>query len=136
MIEKHLIKDDDEHNDLRTIDSLVNNKTKLDSHTKEILDKIKSLEDVYNSGKKELQQMKKAQLDRISKEFLVGDYVRRFKTTLNKVVSAIVGEENLTAELIRQSREEKEYHEKIKKAQFFNFYDNKFEALKQKAKII
>ena len=120
--------------DMKVVENFLNNKDKLDDHSSKILEKINSLENVYDLGKREQQQMKRTQLDRIGKEFLVGGYGRRFNTSLCTVVSAIVGEENLTSELFRQSRQEKEYFENIKKSQFFNFYENKLEALNKKIK--
>ncbi len=135
LIEKHVFQQDVIKSDnIKRVETYLNTKEKLDKNTVEILGNINSLESVYNQRKKELQLMKKSQLDRISKEFLVSDYGRRFNTSLRKVVSAIVGEENLTTELIRQSRQEKEYFENIKKTQFFNFYENKLGFLKKKLK--
>ncbi len=133
MIEKHVFQQDViKADNIKRVETYLNTKEKLDKNTVEILGNISSLESVYNQRKKELQLMKKSQLDRISKEFLVSDYGRRFNTSLKKVVSAIVGEENLTTELIRQARQEKEYLENIKKTQFFNFYENKLGFLKKK----
>jgi hypothetical protein len=133
LIEKHVFQQDViKADNIKRVETYLNTKEKLDKNTVEILGNISSLESVYNQRKKELQLMKKSQLDRISKEFLVSDYGRRFNTSLKKVVSAIVGEENLTTELIRQARQEKEYLENIKKTQFFNFYENKLGFLKKK----
>ncbi len=134
LIEKHVFHEEIKPDNYKKVETYLNSKQKLDKNTTEILGKINSLELVYNQKKKELQSMKKSQLDRISKEFLVSDYGRRFNTTLRKVVSAIVGEENLSTELMRQARQEKDYFENIKRTQFFNFYENKLQVLKQKLK--
>lgn len=78
----------------------------LEEDSFEIVGKISELEAQYEKKKKNLQKIKRDELDRISKEFLTNEYERRFNVSKKTIVSAIVGEDNTDSEIIRQSREE------------------------------
>ena len=51
--------------------------------------------------------MKTNELKRINKEFLTNDYKRRFNISQETIISAIIGENLASTELIRQLREQK-----------------------------
>lgn len=57
----------------------------------QLLDKLGEEE---RNIKKEISEMKRQELDRIGKEFLLNAYERRFNVTLETVISALIGEEN------------------------------------------
>jgi hypothetical protein len=80
---------------------------KLEVESFELIKKLKDLEINYEKGKSELQILKRTELDRLAKEFLVNDYARRFNTTQKDVIAAIAGDNELNLELIRQNRETK-----------------------------
>jgi hypothetical protein len=75
--------------------------------TLDLLNKIKDLESEETSVKANIQSVKKAELDRIFKEYLTNDYERRYKVTKSVVISALIGEDNIFHELVRQAREQR-----------------------------
>jgi len=68
---------------------------------------LKMLEDKLTEVRNEMSIVKKNEMNRISKEFLLNDYVRRFNTTEEIVIGALIGEDHLGKELNRQQREMK-----------------------------
>lgn len=92
---------------------------------------ISDLEVIHENFKKELIKLRREELNRIGKEFLMNDYQRRFNTSLELVISAIAGEDNKNGELLKQQREEKVfkliynfqiYFEKLKMVQNYNLF--------------
>ena len=59
--------------------------------------------------------MKTNEMTRIFKEFQRNDYENRFYTDKITVISALLGEDNLNSELVKQSKREKRYIEEIMK---------------------
>jgi len=57
--------------------------------------------------KKQLNEKKRSELNRINKEFEINNYERRFNITKEKVVSVIVGESNTPMEIIKLKRDQK-----------------------------
>jgi hypothetical protein len=88
--------------------------------TLQLLDKIHELETEEGKIKTTIHDIKRTEMDRVFKEFLTNDYERRFKVTKNIVISALIGEENVTDELTRQAREQKVFHEKLKRIRTYN----------------
>ena len=69
---------------------------------------------LYNLRKKK-EAMKTKEMTRIFKEFQRNDYENRFNTDKTTVISALIGEDNLNSELLKQSKREKKYIEEIMK---------------------
>ena len=92
---------------IKNIGEYLSRNEKLGEESFELIHKIKELEILYEKNKKHLTEMKRQELDRIAKEFLLNDYERRYNVSHKVVVSAIAGEDNSTIELIRHSREQK-----------------------------
>ena len=82
-------------------------KSKLDEDTLVSLKFINTLENQAQKIRWELIQMKNEELERVSKEFLVNDYSRRFSITLDKVISALIGEDQTANEFAHQNRLQK-----------------------------
>ena len=59
--------------------------------------------------------MKTNEMTRIFKEFQRNDYEKRFNIDKMTVISALIGEDNLNSELVKQSKREKKYIEEIMK---------------------
>ena len=59
--------------------------------------------------------MKTNEMTRIFKEFQRNDYENRFNVDKITVISALIGEDNLNSELVKQSKREKKYIEEIMK---------------------
>ena len=83
---------------------------------------------------KQLQKMKieadklvRDELDRIGKSFYLEDYAGKYNTNLKTVIGALVGEDNISNELLRQEKEQKEYFKIIKSIRNFNgIWDKKY----------
>ena len=59
--------------------------------------------------------MKLNEITRIFKEFQRNDYAQRFNIDKISVISALIGEDNVNSELIKQAKREKKYIEEIMK---------------------
>jgi len=66
-----------------------------------------SLEIKENEIKSELDEIKKIEVSRIFREFQFNDYARRYNTTREKVVSVLIGEDNMNMEISKQMRSQK-----------------------------
>jgi hypothetical protein len=86
---------------------LSNKKNLLNENIVELISKINELEKVYEKYKKELLTIRRNELNRLNKEYLVNDYERRFGVPLDIIISAIAGEDNKNSELSKQQREQK-----------------------------
>ncbi len=62
---------------------------------------------------------------------MTSEYSRRFNTDLRTVVSAIVGNDNLTQELIRQNKQERNFKDKVKKTRFYSLIESRLDAFKK-----
>jgi hypothetical protein len=92
---------------VRIIEELLSQNNLLDESTVELLNKINDTEKLYEKYKKDILIMRRNELNRLNKEYLVNDYERRFGVSLEVLISAIAGEDNKNGELIRQQREQK-----------------------------
>lgn len=75
-----------------------------------------------------LQKMKKIEMERINKEFYTNDYERRYNITLEGMISAIVGEDNVLNEIGKQRRDAEAYFKKLEGLRSYNLMSelNKF----------
>ena len=74
-----------------------------------------SLKNELNNLRKKKEKMKTNEMTRIFKEFQRNDYEKRFNIDKMTVISALIGEDNLNSELVKQSKREKKYIEEIMK---------------------
>ena len=67
-------------------------------------------------------------MERINKEFYSNDYERRYNITLEGMISAIVGEDNVLEEIGKQRRDAEAYFKKIEGLRSYNMMSelNKF----------
>jgi hypothetical protein len=63
--------------------------------------------------------IKMKEMDRIFKEFQRNNYEQKYNADKIKVISALIGEDNVKNELFRQERREKIYLEQISKSQLY-----------------
>ena len=63
--------------------------------------------------------LKTNEMDRIFKEFQRNNYEQKYNVNKIRVISALIGEDNIQNELFRQERREKLYNEQISKSQLF-----------------
>jgi hypothetical protein len=84
--------------------------TRANNMSKNAIDSInviKELELQENAIKANIYNLKKVEMDRIFKEFLLHDYERRFNVKKETVIAALIGEDSIMVELSRQSREKR-----------------------------
>ena len=74
-----------------------------------------SLKTQLNNLRKKKETMKTNEMTRIFKEFQRNDYENRFNIDKSTVISALIGEDNLNSEMVKQSKREKKYLEEIMK---------------------
>jgi hypothetical protein len=65
---------------------------------------VKFLENEIKEKSEALKKLKKNELERICKEYFKNDYERRFKVTIQTMISALVGEENVLQEITNFKR--------------------------------
>jgi hypothetical protein len=70
--------------------------------------------------KNEADKLVRDELDRIGKSFYLEDYAGKYNTNLKTVIGALIGEDNIRNELLRQEKEQKEYFKTIKSIRNFN----------------
>ena len=77
--------------------------------------------------KKEKDELRIKEMNRIFKEFQKNNYQEKFQVDKKTVINALIGEDNLENELIRQERRERDYIYKMKKIQIYqtNYQGNK-----------
>ena len=64
--------------------------------------------------------LKTNEMDRIFKEFQRNNYEKRYNVNKIRVISALIGEDNIKNELFRQEKREKLYNDQISKSQLHN----------------
>ena len=84
-----------------------NDKNKIDDEAIKYVSFIKNIEKQLVELKIELSDIKKSELKRINKEFLINDYERRFNIDQKGLISAIIGEDYVASEYTRQLRDQK-----------------------------
>lgn len=105
--EENSILDSDTIFNMKSIDKFIGNKSVLDKEIIKIIDIIGDYEKKEKNLRESCEKLKSTQMNRLFKEFVLNDYEKRFGTTKNVVISAMIGEDMTKAELIRQAREEK-----------------------------
>ena len=101
--------------------NLMNN---IDEEALKYITNIKALEKELAKIKEELNAMKRKELNRINKEFLLNDYKRRFGISEETIVSAIIGEDLAGTEFLRLMREQKSYYKSVKFCRTYNFLED------------
>jgi hypothetical protein len=105
--EENSILDSDTIFNMKSIDKFIGNKSVLDKEIIKIIDIIGDYEKREKNLRESCEKLKSTQMNRLFKEFVLNDYEKRFCTTKNVVISALIGEDMTKGELIRQAREEK-----------------------------
>ena len=87
----------------------------------------KEMQKQLQKMKNEADQLMRYELDRIGKSFYLEDYAGKYNTNLKTVIGALIGEDNIRNELLRQEKEQKDYFKTIKSIRNFNgIYDQKY----------
>ena len=85
-----------------------------------------SLRRKLNILREEKDIIKTNEMDRIFKEFQRNNYEKRYNVNKIRVISALIGEDNIKNEIFRQEKREKLYNDQISKSQLHNNNSNKF----------
>ena len=80
----------------------------------------KEMQKLLQKMKNEADKLVRDELDRIGKSFYLEDYAGKYNTNLKTVIGALIGEDNIRNELLRQEKEQKEYFKTIKSIRNFN----------------
>ena len=84
--------------------------------------------------REEKDMLKTNEMDRIFKEFQRNNYAQKYNVDKIKVISALIGEDNINNEIFRQERREKIYFDQITKSQLYTNNNNKFNSTNFKEK--
>jgi len=87
------------------IKEILDKKTDLDSETKRNYGTLTKLQETRELIRKKMNQIKEIELDRINKEVLTNDYLRRFGVTQKRLFSAFVGEDHAISEITKLKNE-------------------------------
>ena len=86
----------------------------IDQSTMEIFNEYKKTEKLCIKLKNETEKMLRDELNRVSKSFYLNDYGGKFDIDQKTVISAIIGEDSVRKELMKEKKEEKEYFKTLK----------------------
>ena len=94
-----------------------------DSIDKELLNLFKEHKEMIKKlkvMKSEADKLVRKELDRVGKCFYLEDYEGKYNTNIKTVIGALIGEDNIRGELLRQEKEQKDYFKTIKSIRNFN----------------
>ena len=106
---------------LKTIGNIKNKKNPFSKILEDpSIQMISNLAAASNIIELDLINIKRAEMDRLFKEFFENNYQEKFNANLETVIGALVGESKRDNEMIRFYRMKREYHDKMRVVQFFN----------------
>ena len=106
---------------LKTIGNIINKKNPFSKILEDpSIQMISNLAAASNIIELDLINIKRAEMDRLFKEFSENNYQEKFNANLETVIGALVGESKRDNEMIRFYRMKREYHDKMRVVQFFN----------------
>lgn len=97
--------DEIEKLDFKKLTKLIDSIGSINSDTMLYINTVNYIEGLIKHKQIEAQQYKRKELNRISKEYFRNDYERRFRVPVETMFSAIVGDENISSELVRHNKE-------------------------------
>ena len=106
---------------LKTIGNIINEKNPFSKILEDpSIQMISNLAAASNIIELDLINIKRAEMDRLFKEFFENNYQEKFNANLETVIGALVGESKRDNEMIRFYRMKREYYDKMRVVQFFN----------------
>lgn len=109
------------YKNMKEIENNFLNKHYLGKKTKEVMNNILNLEERKEKINKEILLFKEKEIERITKEFVLNNYDKRFNTNLNEVIRALVGNVLVKEELKKAQMTEKRICDDFKKIEIFNY---------------
>ena len=107
------VKDYENFQNFKIEDSIDKELINLFKTHKEMIKKVKIM-------KTEADKLVRKELDRVGKCFYLEDYGGKYNTSIKTVIGALIGEDNIRNELVRQEKEQKDYFRTIKSIRNFN----------------
>ena len=107
------VKDYENFQNFKIEDSIDKELLNLFKEHKEMIKKLKVM-------KSEADKLVRKELDRVGKCFYLEDYEGKYNTNIKTVIGALIGEDNIRGELLRQEKEQKDYFKTIKSIRNFN----------------
>jgi len=101
-------------NDFKNIYNNNKNSLLFDYKTFELFNEHKNMEKYCQKLKEKAELLMKKELDRVSKSFYLYDYGGKYNVDQRVVISALVGEDSVRGELIKQKKQEKEYFKTLR----------------------
>ena len=83
------------------------------------LEKIKY---IYSKMESKISEARRKEIERITKEFIVNDYGKKFNVGIETILSAICGDADKNSEIVLFTKMEKGYHDDLKKARLYTTY--------------
>lgn len=117
------------NNDLH---KLMNSRIEIDADTKFLMTYVKELEELTQQLNKDLKNLIEKETNRVSHEFLVNDYQRRFNCSIELVLSAIVGRDNAGEYMKKIYLQKNDFYNNIKLCRNYNNFNDKMNILNDK----
>lgn len=112
---------DEETINIKNVNSIITtNKSMFANEEMDYIKSVQNLETQLRNIQIEMNNMRKAELDRVNKEFYTYDYERRYSVNLEIMVSVIVGEDNVANEIGKQRRDQEAYFKKLQSLRSYN----------------
>jgi hypothetical protein len=106
--DKHIVHDYKDNLSVKELSDFLAKRESLNENVAKLAYIVKEMEETYQSKRKEYMLLRKNELDRMNREFLFGDYSRRFEhIALKTVAAAIVGQDSSKVEVVRHNRDHK-----------------------------
>ncbi len=82
---------------------------------------IAALENELESARARMHELRQAELARVSREFIINDYEKKYSISQKQFVAALIGEVSAKGEMERQLKDKEEYNKKQEKHFIFRF---------------
>ena len=117
------LNDNDKKNQitLKNIGNILNEKNPLSKILEDpSIQMISNLAAGSNIIELDLINIRRAEMDRLFKEFFENNYQKKFNANLETVIGALVGEGKRDSEMVRYYRMKREYYDNMRVCQYFN----------------
>lgn len=102
---------------------------KISINTNYFIHHVKELEELQNSIRSDLTEMKEREINRVGKEFLANDYERVYRVNISTIFSSIVGQQNLYSEMKRFLTEKQDYYKSLQLCRNYNAFNSRYEKI-------
>ena len=118
--------DDKKISSVKEMTNIMNNKkNKIDITKLSGIEKIDELKLKIKEIEAEIVDLKKAEINRVFKEFVENDYQNKYHVPIDIVLAALFGEHSKNIEVNRFSKFKKEYFDELKNIRFYQYGQDK-----------